>query len=145
MDIKNKVAVITGAASGMGAKTAEVLREAGASVALLDFNYESAKNIANKMSGFAVECDVSSAASAEKAIEKVVQQCGKINICINCAGIAPAARIVGRQGVMPLDDFNRVIQVNLVGTFNMIRLCVAQMMQQDTLNSDGERGVVINT
>jgi len=145
MKIKNQVALITGAGSGMGAETASYLKKLGANVALLDYDKKKAEHVAQEIDGFAVECDVSEAASAEKAMSQVVDKFGKITICVNCAGIAPAARIVGRNGAMPLEDFDRVIQVNLIGTFNIMRLCAEQMMQQEPLNSDGERGVVINT
>lgn len=145
MEIKNQVAVITGAASGMGAETARYLKKAGANVALLDYDKQKADLIANEIGGFAVECDVSQADSAQKAIKRVVEKFGSITICVNCAGMASAARIVSRDGAMPLENFDRVIQVNLVGTFNIMRLCMAQMMRQQLLNSDQERGVVINT
>ncbi|WP_423062525.1 SDR family NAD(P)-dependent oxidoreductase [Candidiatus Paracoxiella cheracis] len=145
MEIKNQVAVITGGGSGMGAETARRLKEAGANVALLDYDKKKADAVAHEIGGFAVECDVSQATSAENAIKQVVDQFGAITICVNCAGVAPAARIVGREGAMPLQDFDRVIQVNLIGTFNIMRLCAAQMMKQEPLNNDGERGVVINT
>lgn len=145
MKIKNKIVIITGGGSGMGAGTAQVLSDAGAKVALLDHDFEAAKNMAEEIDGFAVQCDVSQVESAERAIKQVIEKLGGVTICINCAGIAPAARIVSRDGAMPLDDFNRVIQVNLVGTFNIMRLCAEQMMKQECINDDGERGVIINT
>lgn len=145
MNIQNQVAVITGAGSGMGAETASHLKKLGAQVALLDYDMKKVETIAQEIDAFAVECDVSQAKSAEKAVSQVVEKFGKITICVNCAGIAPAARIVGRDGVMPLGDFDRVIQVNLIGTFNIMRLCAEQMMGQEPVNNDDERGVVINT
>lgn len=145
MEIKNQVAVITGGGSGMGAETARFLKKIGANVALLDFDKQKADAVANEINGFSVACDVSQAESAEQAVKQVVEKFGAITICVNCAGIAPAARIVGRQGAMPLQDFDRVIQVNLIGTFNVMRLCAQQMMCQEALNHDNERGVIINT
>lgn len=145
MEIKNQVAVITGGGSGMGAETARFLKKNGANVALLDFDKQKADAVANEINGFSVACDVSQAESAEQAVKQVVEKFGAITICVNCAGIAPAARIVGRQGAMPLQDFDRVIQVNLIGTFNVMRLCAQQMMCQEPLNHDNERGVIINT
>ena len=128
MDIKNQVAVITGGGSGMGEATARLLSHAGVKVALLDHRLEAATAVANEIDGFAVQCDVRDEAGAKVAIDAVIKQWGKITVCVNCAGVAPAARIVGREGAMPLNDFNDVIQVNLIGTFNMLRLCAEQMM-----------------
>jgi len=145
MDLKNRVAVVTGGASGMGEATAQQLSKQGMHVALLDFNIEKAEQVAGKLKGLAVRCDVSDADSGQKAIEQVVEKYQAIHVLVNCAGIAPAARMLGRDGPMPLDDFNKVIQVNLIGTFNMMRLAAAQMLQQEPLNEDGERGVMINT
>ena len=96
-------------------------------------------------SGFSVEADVSDDLSVKTAVEAIAAEFGAIHVCVNCAGIAPAARMVGRNGPMPLADFQRVIQINLIGTFNVMRYAAAQMIQQDPLNADGERGVIINT
>jgi NAD(P)-dependent dehydrogenase (short-subunit alcohol dehydrogenase family) len=146
MKIHNQIALITGGASGMGAATAKFLAKRGAKVALLDANLQAAQEVAQSIKGLAVACDVVSAESAEAAIEQVKQNMGIPRICINCAGIAPAKRIVGRQGPMPLADFAQVINVNLIGTFNMMRLAAAAMMQLEPLTEESnERGVIINT
>ena len=145
MNIKQQVAVITGGGSGLGAETARTLSAAGAKVALLDYHVAAAETVAKEIEGLAIPCDVSRAEDAEAAIAQVVDKFNRITLCVNCAGIAPAARVVGRAGAMPLQDFNQVIQINLVGTFNIMRLCAEQMMKQETVNDDGERGVIINT
>lgn len=145
MEIKNQVAVITGGGSGMGAASARHLAQQGARVVLLDTRLDHAQTVAKEIGGLAIACDVSDADSVKNAIAQAIQTYHSISICINCAGIAPAARIVGREGAMPLDEFRRVIEINLIGTFNMMRLCAEQMMRQQPLNNDGERGVIINT
>src|SRR3990167_7393812 len=145
MEIAGCVAIITGAGSGMGAATARYLHERGAKVALLDEQITRIEAEADALKGLAVLCDVSDARSAELAVKRVVDTWGSVAICLNCAGIGPAARIVRRTGAMPLSDFERVIRVNLIGTFNLLRLCAAQMVQQEPMNEEGERGVIINT
>jgi len=145
MEIKDQVVVITGGGSGLGAATARHLAKLGARVALLDARLDAAEKIAKEIDGLAIASDVSDANSCEKAIKKIIETFQIITICVNCAGIAPAQRIVGREGAMPLDAFAQVINVNLIGTFNVMRLCAMQMMQQSARNEDGERGVIINT
>ncbi len=145
MELTDKVALITGGASGMGAATALWLAKRGVRIAILDRDPDSADRLAKEISGFSVQTEVSDSESVKNAINTTVAQWGDIHICINCAGIAPAARIVSRQGPMALEDFQRVIQINLVGTFNVMRLAAAQMMRQNSVNADGERGVIINT
>lgn len=144
MELKNKTIVITGAASGMGQATARHLSKQGAKLALLDFNIQQAQKVADDIEAIAIPCDVSDAGSAENAIHHVIEKYQALHILINCAGIAPATRMVGRDGPQPLAEFNKVIQVNLVGTFNMMRLAAAKMMQQELVNQE-ERGVIINT
>lgn len=145
MNIKNTAAIVTGGGSGLGAATARALAKAGAKVALLDLNMQNAKQVAAEIGGLAIECDVSDANSATAALEKAGLAHGPARIGINCAGIAPGKRIVGREGAMPLADFSKVININLIGTFNMLRLMAADMSKLDTLNEDGERGIIINT
>jgi NAD(P)-dependent dehydrogenase (short-subunit alcohol dehydrogenase family) len=145
MELKNKIVLITGGASGLGAATAQWLAEQGMRVAIVDRDAHAAQQIAAEIAGFSVAADVTDDASVTAAITAIVANFGAIHVCINCAGIAPAARIVGRNGPMPLADFQQVIQVNLVGTFNVMRCAAAQMIQQQPLNADGERGVIINT
>lgn len=144
MDIKGQVAAISGGGSGLGAGTARVLAQAGARVALLDVNVAGAEAVAGEIGGMAARCDVTDPASAEAALAKVTAAFGAPRILVNCAGIGPSARIVGREGPHSLDLFRKVIEVNLIGTFNMMRLAAAAMQTLEPL-ADGERGVVINT
>ncbi|MEQ9315134.1 MAG: SDR family NAD(P)-dependent oxidoreductase, partial [Henriciella sp.] len=144
MQVQGQAAIVTGGGSGLGAGTARVLAAAGAKVALFDVNEEGARKVADEVGGIAVNCDVSDATSAEAAIAKARDVHGPARILVNCAGIAPAERIVSRNGPMPLDNFRKVIEVNLIGTFNMIRLAAADMQGTDPLE-DGERGIVIST
>jgi NAD(P)-dependent dehydrogenase (short-subunit alcohol dehydrogenase family) len=144
MNIDGCAAIVTGAASGLGAATTAALIQAGAKVALLDVNVEGARENAAKIGGLAVACDVTEADSAAAAIAKAREAHGAPRILVNCAGIGPAKRMVGRGGPMPLDHFEQVIKVNLIGTFNMMRLCAADMTALEPL-TDGERGVIVST
>jgi NAD(P)-dependent dehydrogenase (short-subunit alcohol dehydrogenase family) len=144
MDPKGHAALVTGAASGLGAETAALLAKAGAKVALLDVNMDGLREVAGKTGGLAVRCDVTSADGAAAAIKEARDKHGPARILVNCAGIGPAKRIVGREGPMPLPDFERVIAINLVGTFNMLRLAAADMQALEPL-ADGERGVIVST
>jgi NAD(P)-dependent dehydrogenase (short-subunit alcohol dehydrogenase family) len=144
MDIKGHAAVVTGGASGLGAATAADLARAGAKVACLDVNIDGARAVAEKIGGCAVVCDVTDPAQAEAALAEARAKHGVARILINCAGIGPAKRIVGRDGPMPLGDFERVIKINLIGTFNMMRLVAADMQGMTPL-ADGERGVIVST
>jgi NAD(P)-dependent dehydrogenase (short-subunit alcohol dehydrogenase family) len=144
MDPKGHAAVVTGAASGLGAQTAVQLAEAGAKVALLDLNVDAARDVAARIGGIAVRCDVADAESGAAALAEARAKQGVPRILVNCAGIGPAKRIVGRDGAMPLADFEGVIAINLIGTFNMMRLVAADMGQLDPLD-DGERGIIVST
>jgi NAD(P)-dependent dehydrogenase (short-subunit alcohol dehydrogenase family) len=144
MDIKGHAAVVTGGASGLGAATAAELARAGAKVACLDVNLDGARAVADKIGGCAVACDVTDAEQAAAALAEAKGKHGVARILINCAGIGPAKRIVGRDGPMPLGDFERVIKINLIGTFNMMRLVAADMQGMSPL-ADGERGVIVST
>ena len=137
MNVAGHAAIITGGGGGLGAGTARALAVAGAKVALLDVNMEAAEAVATEVGGLAISCDVSDAASGEAAIAQA-------RVLINCAGIGPAERIVGRAGAMPLENFRRVIEINLIGTFNLMRLAAADMLGLDPLE-DNERGVIIST
>jgi NAD(P)-dependent dehydrogenase (short-subunit alcohol dehydrogenase family) len=143
MDIKGQAAIVTGGASGLGAATARALAEAGARVAILDVNEKAAAEAARETGGVAAACDVADAKSAQAAIETASRAHGPARILVNCAGIGPAKRIVGRDGPMPLEDYERVIRVNLIGTFNMMRLVAAAMQSVELI--DGERGVIVST
>jgi NAD(P)-dependent dehydrogenase (short-subunit alcohol dehydrogenase family) len=144
MDIAGHAAVVTGGASGLGAATARMLAEAGAKVAIFDVNHKAAAEVAIDINGIAVTCDVTDSAATEKAFAKAAADHGTARILINCAGVGPAKRIVGREGPMPLDDFARVVSINLVGTFNAMRLAAAAMQSVSPMQ-DGERGIIICT
>ena len=144
MDIRGHAAIVTGGASGLGAATARMLAEAGAKVAIFDVNAKAAAEVAIDINGIAIGCDVADSASAEAAVSKAAADHGPARILINCAGVGPAKRIVGRDGPMPLADFERVIRINLIGTFNMLRLAATAMQNLEPL-ADGERGVIIST
>lgn len=145
MEVKGVPAIVTGGASGLGAGTARALAAAGAPVAVLDINIAAARQVAEEIGGVAVECDVSDAASAEAAIAAAREAHGLAGICVNCAGIGTPHRIVGRDGPLALDAYAKVIQVNLIGTFNILRLAAADMMKREPMASDGERGIIVNT
>ncbi len=142
---ENTTVVITGGASGMGFATAEWFTKKGAKVAIFDNNMDQATMMAEKIGALACECDVRSSESVEKAIAIARESHGPARVGISCAGIAPAGRIVGKNGPMPLDDFKRVIDINLIGTFNVMRLLAADMIPLDPVTDSGERGVIINT
>jgi NAD(P)-dependent dehydrogenase (short-subunit alcohol dehydrogenase family) len=143
MEIKGHAAIVTGGASGLGAATARALAAAGGKVAILDVNEKAAAEVAREIGGVAAACDVADAKSAAAAIETASKAHGPARVLVNCAGIGPAKRIVGRDGPMPLEDYERVIRVNLIGTFNMMRLVAAAMQGVDPV--DGERGVIVST
>ncbi len=144
MEIKGQAAVVTGGASGLGAACARALAAAGAKIAVLDVNEKGAADVAASIKGIAVSCDVADSASAEAALKQAAADHGTARVLINCAGIGPAKRIVGRDGPMPLEEFARVIQINLIGTFNTLRLAAAAMAALEPL-TDGERGVIVCT
>jgi NAD(P)-dependent dehydrogenase (short-subunit alcohol dehydrogenase family) len=146
MQVEGKVAVITGGASGLGGASTRLLHASGAKVVILDVNREAGGALAAECGADAVyvHTDVTSPDSSEAAIAQARETFGSVDVAINCAGIGTPGRVLSRQGVLPLDTFSRVIQINLIGTFNIIRLAAAQM-QDNAPNEDGERGVIINT
>ncbi len=144
MDAKGQAAIVTGAASGLGRASAAALAEAGARVALFDVNEAENAAAAEEIGGLAVACDVTDGPSAERAVATAREAHGPARILINCAGVGPAKRIVGRDGPLDLDWFSRVIAVNLIGSFNLLRLAAADMIGLDPLEGD-ERGVIVNT
>src|SRR5476651_1162978 len=144
MEIKGQAAIVTGGASGLGAACARALAASGAKVAVFDLNGKGAADVAASIKGIAVACDVADAASAEAAVKQAAADHGPARILVNCAGVGPAKRIVGRDGPMPLADFERVVAINLVGTFNMMRLVATDMQGLDPL-ADGERGIIVST
>ena len=145
MQLKDQAAIVTGGASGLGAATARRLAAQGAKVAVCDLNAKLAESVAAEIKGTAILCDVSDAASAEAAVAQASKAHGPARVLVNCAGIGVAKRVIGRDGPMPLSDFDRVIRVNMIGTFNMLRLATAEMSKLEPLAATGERGVVINT
>ncbi len=145
MNLQSQAAIVTGGASGLGAETVRQLAQAGAKVAIFDRNIDAAQTLAAEVGGIAVACDITDTASVEQALKLARDAHGSVRLLVNCAGIGGARRIVGRDGsAMPLEDFSRIIEVNLIGTFNVIRLVAAEMVAS-TPDEDGERGVIITT
>ena len=145
MKIEGQVALVTGGASGLGAETARKLARRGAKVTVLDRNGEGAKAVAADIGGLGVACDITSTESIVAALDASRAAHGPARLVMNIAGIGTAKRLIGRDGTpMPIEDFRRVIEVNLIGTFNMIRLATAEIVKLDPLE-DGERGVIVCT
>lgn len=145
MNIHGLTAVVTGGGSGLGAATARELAARGARVAVLDVNAEAAEALAGEIGGLGCGCDITDADAVEQALARVAEELGPVRVLMNVAGIGGARRVVGRDGSpMPLEDFRRVVEVNLIGTFNVIRLAAAAMTALEPLD-DGERGVIVNT
>lgn len=144
MQVEGTVVAVTGAASGLGEATARHFASRGAKVALLDFNLDAAQRVGSEIGGIAIKVDVSDAESGEAAIGQLVEAIGAPRILVNCAGVAPAQKILSKTAVMPLSDYRRAIEINLVGTFNMLRLFAEVAAKLDPLEG-GERGVVVNT
>ncbi len=146
MRVAEHTFVITGGASGLGAATAQHLVAQGAAVVLLDINQSAveaaAQRLGNKALGLA--CDICDAEQVQQALDAAVQQFGALHGLINCAGIVGAQRILGRKGPHDLDDFARVLNINVIGSFNVLRL-TAQVLANNAANAQGERGVIINT
>jgi NAD(P)-dependent dehydrogenase (short-subunit alcohol dehydrogenase family) len=143
MEIQGNVFLITGGASGLGEATARFVAGLGGTVVIADMNEAAGAALAKELSGEFVKCDVSQESDGQRAIEAATQR-GTLRGLVNCAGIAPASKTVGRDGPHPLDLFSKVIAVNLIGTFNMIRLA-AEVMSKNAPNETGERGVIVNT
>jgi len=144
MDINGVAAIVTGGASGLGAATAQALATAGAKVTVLDRDGDGAAAVANCIGGLGLNCDVADSDAVAAALDEARAAHGPCGVLVNCAGIAPARRIVGRDGPMKLAEFETVIRVNLIGTFNLMRLGAAEMANR-AANQDGERGVIVNT
>ena len=144
MDPKGQAAIVTGGGSGLGAATAEKLAERGAKVAIFDVDMDGANAVAGKIGGLAVKCDVSDSDAAVAAVKAARDKHGIARILVNCAGIGTAKRIVGKDGAHPLAEFERVIKINLIGTFNLLRLVAADLQGAPPLE-DGERGVIVST
>ena len=144
MNLEGQAAIVSGGASGLGRATAVALAASGVEVAILDINQDAAIDAAREAGGFAIACDVTDAASVEAAFVAARERHGPARIAVNCAGVGTAGRIVGRDGPLPLDAFRRVIDVNLIGSFNVMRLAAAEMSTLDPL-ADGERGIIVST
>lgn len=146
MRIKDKVFLITGAGSGLGAAVARMAVGAGARAALLDVNADAGQALADELGAAAifVQTDVTSAGQGQAAITAALDAFGRIDVAVNCAGVAPGERIVGRDGPHGLDSFARAIQINLIGTFNILRLA-ADAMAKNAPGDGGERGLIVNT
>jgi NAD(P)-dependent dehydrogenase (short-subunit alcohol dehydrogenase family) len=144
MEIGGQAALVSGGASGLGRATARALAAAGVKIAILDVHATAAAEAAKEVGGLALACDVTDAASVERAVAAARQHHGPARIAVCCAGIGTGGRIVGRNGPMPLDDFRRVVEVNLIGSFNLLRLAAADMTNLDPIE-DGERGLIVLT
>ena len=143
MDIAGKVFIVTGGASGLGEGTARMLAQEGGRVVIADLQAERGQALADELGGAFVRCDVSSEADGRAAVARALQL-GTLAGLVNCAGVAPAAKTVGKDGAHPLELYVRTITVNLVGSFNMIRLA-AEAMSRNEPEPTGERGVLIST
>jgi len=147
MELKGKVAVITGGASGIGEAVARRFAAAGARVALFDANVTGGERVAASLGSAATfhQVDVTDEAGVLAAVSAAKDRHGAIHICLNFAGIGSATRTVGKSGPHPLDVFKKVININLIGTFNVLRLCAEVMARQEPVTADGQRGVIVNT
>jgi NAD(P)-dependent dehydrogenase (short-subunit alcohol dehydrogenase family) len=146
MQLQNATALVTGGASGLGEATVRRFAEQGANVVIIDLNEERGQALAQELGEAAryVRADVSREEDMQQAVQVAVETFRALNILVNCAGVARALKTVGKDGPHPLDQFELVVRVNLIGTFNSIRLSAATMMK-NTPNAEGERGVIINT
>jgi NAD(P)-dependent dehydrogenase (short-subunit alcohol dehydrogenase family) len=142
MRIDGSSAIVTGGASGLGLATATELADAGAHVVIADLPGSPGEERAQDVGGTFVAVDVTDEAGVQRAVDAAASA-APLRIVVNCAGIGTPGRVLGKQGVLPLDQFARVVTVNLIGTFNVIRLAVARMVEAEPI--DGERGVIVNT
>ncbi|NIB42345.1 SDR family oxidoreductase [Pseudomaricurvus alkylphenolicus] len=147
MQLENSVAVITGGASGLGEATVRKFHSMGAMVSIFDMNDEAGEALVKELGGSVIyqHIDVASEASVKAGLESTLREFGAIHICCNFAGIGYAHKVVGRDGAHNLNDFQKVLDVNLSGSFNMLRLVALAMSKTEPYNEDGSRGVIINT
>ncbi len=144
MNVDGLAAIVTGGASGLGEATARALAAAGAKVSIFDMNIENAEAVAKDIGGLGVVCDVTDGPGTEAAVASAREAHGVARIVVNCAGVGTPAKIVGRKGPLALEDFAKVVNINLIGTFNVMRLTAVDMQAADALDT-GERGIIINT
>jgi NAD(P)-dependent dehydrogenase (short-subunit alcohol dehydrogenase family) len=146
MNHKDVVALVTGGASGLGEASVVALVKKGARAAIIDVDAEKGEKLAATIGSGAmfIKTDVTSEADVRNAVQKTVEAFGKLNVVINCAGVVNPGKLIGRKGPLTLEAFNKVLQINLVGTLNVIRLAVEQMMNNDP-GEEGEKGVIINS
>ena len=144
MKVRNRSALVTGGGSGLGKATAHMFARLGARVAVVDMNGERAATVARDIGGEAAVADVTDEAAMLRTIENVSAAQGVPRIVVNCAGVATAGLIVGRDGPLPLGVFEQVLRVNLTGTFNVMRLAAARIQDLEPMD-DGERGIIVNT
>ncbi|HEX6268549.1 MAG TPA: SDR family NAD(P)-dependent oxidoreductase, partial [Burkholderiales bacterium] len=144
MQIRNSIFLVTGGASGLGAASARMAAENGAKVVIADLQAEPGEKLAQELGGRFVKTDVSSEADGKAAVALALQAFGGLHVLVNCAGIALAERTLGKDAPHDLARFQKVIQVNVIGTFNMTRLA-AEAMAKASPNAAGERGVIVNT
>lgn len=146
MEIENKTFFVTGGGSGLGAATARLLAGRGGSVLIADVDEEAGERTASEIGGGAkyFQTDVTDEGSVQGALDSAEESFGSLNGVVNCAGIGPAAKVVGRKGVHDLGLFTKTVEINLVGTFNVIRLAAARLSENEP-DEDGERGVIVNT
>ena len=147
MNVQGKVAIVTGGASGLGLGTVTSLVERGAKVVIFDLNEEKALQACEQLGenvAYAL-VNVTDEASVQAGLEKAVEKFGAVHICVNCAGVGTPQKTLGRSGVIPLENFKQVIDINLNGTFNVLRLAAEQMAKNEPLTDGGERGIIINT
>ena len=144
MKISGAVALVTGGASGLGEATARRFTEGGGRVAIIDRPQSEGERVAQSLGGIFCPSDVTSGAEIEEAVRQTVAKLGAIHVVVNCAGVGTAARTITKQGAMPLELFKKTVEINLIGTFNVIRCAAAQIAQQEPV-FEGERGVIVNT
>ncbi|TGQ32364.1 MULTISPECIES: 3-hydroxyacyl-CoA dehydrogenase [unclassified Mesorhizobium] len=144
MNPNGQIAIVTGGGSGLGQATAQALAAKGARVAILDIGIDRAAKVAADIGGVAIQCDVSNEGSGAAAVAEVTERLGAPRILVNCAGIAIGVKTIGKDGPHPLDQYRQVIEINLIGTFNMIRLVADRAAKLEPLEG-GERGVIVNT
>ena len=144
MKLQGQVAIVTGGGSGLGRATVEAFAAKGAKLVVVDLNAAAAEEVAKSVGGLAIALDIADASAAEAAFAKIVAEVGGPRVLVNCAGIGVAKRVLGKEGPQALADFDKVVRVNLSGSFNMLRLAAAEMAKLEPLET-GERGVVINT